>query len=280
MIVRSGFANSGGFSLVELLIVVMMMGIVTMGIYSLYESTQRTATTQDEVVELQQNLRVAMDQIARDIRMAGFMIDGAPLSAASANAVTLRTATPSGKMARVVANFTSSTSADVDVTVANSDMVDLFESGASGDWVRIIRPPDLTEPLVDSFQVASKNRTTRRLTLTNFSAAGTDYQQGDIIVRIKTSGTTLPRTISYALDGTDLERTADDGDEKLASKITGLAFSYLLDSGPETSTPANLAEIKAVRVTLTAQAVTQDAASGAPVTKTRTLTSIIALRNR
>lgn len=66
--------NRSGFTLIEVLIVAAMLGIVMGAIYSLYVTHQRTAYTQEEVVEVQQNLRIAMDSISRDIRMSGFLI--------------------------------------------------------------------------------------------------------------------------------------------------------------------------------------------------------------
>lgn len=66
--------NRSGFTLIEVLIVAAMLGIVMGAIYSLYVTHQRTAYTQEEVVDVQQNLRIAMDSISRDIRMSGFLI--------------------------------------------------------------------------------------------------------------------------------------------------------------------------------------------------------------
>src|SRR5574341_1873842 len=66
--------NRSGFTLIEVLIVAAMLGIVMGAIYSLYVTHQRTAYTQEEEVDVQQNLRIAMDSISRDIRMSGFLI--------------------------------------------------------------------------------------------------------------------------------------------------------------------------------------------------------------
>lgn len=278
MRIMMAIRSSRGVTLVELMIVTLMMGIVTMAIFSLYQSTQRTASTQDEVVELQQNLRVGMDQIARDIRNAGFMIAGDPISVASANALTLQTGSTNGKMARITVAFNSpanDATATRDVTVASADMVDFFVSGASGDWVRIIRPPNQAQPLDDTFQVSSKDRDVPKLVLKDFvTATAVSYQPGDIIVRVSSSSGSALRTIAYSLSGTDLQRNDGVSTEVVASGINSLAFGYLLDDGTESSAPATLADIQAVRVTLTGQASTVEG------TKNRSLTSVIKLRNR
>jgi prepilin-type N-terminal cleavage/methylation domain-containing protein len=64
--------NNDAFTLVELLIVMVMMGIVTGSIYSIFVSSNRSYHTQDKVVEVQQNVRMGIDFMARDIRATGF----------------------------------------------------------------------------------------------------------------------------------------------------------------------------------------------------------------
>jgi hypothetical protein len=51
----------------------MLLGsIVVMGLYNFLISQTRTYTVQDEIGEMQQNLRVAMEKISRDLQMSGF----------------------------------------------------------------------------------------------------------------------------------------------------------------------------------------------------------------
>jgi len=61
-----------GFTLVELMITVAISGIVLGAISLTYIMQQRSTTAQDQVVEMQQNIRAAMFFLERDIRMAGF----------------------------------------------------------------------------------------------------------------------------------------------------------------------------------------------------------------
>jgi type IV pilus assembly protein PilW len=60
-----------GFTLVELLVAVFVAGIVMAGVYSAYYSQQKTYAAQEQVAEMQQNLRAAMYFMAKEIRMAG-----------------------------------------------------------------------------------------------------------------------------------------------------------------------------------------------------------------
>ncbi|XOF32946.1 MAG: prepilin-type N-terminal cleavage/methylation domain-containing protein [Candidatus Electrothrix sp. YB6] len=63
---------NGGFTLVELMVAMVISGLVIAGIIGVYTIQQRSYTVQEQVSELQQKGRSALDFMARDIRMAGF----------------------------------------------------------------------------------------------------------------------------------------------------------------------------------------------------------------
>ncbi len=64
--------NQKGFTLVELLIVMMLSGIVIASIYSAFQSQQNSYVAQDQISEMQQNIRVGLDVMTREIRMVGY----------------------------------------------------------------------------------------------------------------------------------------------------------------------------------------------------------------
>lgn len=64
--------KENGFTLVELLVAMAMAVVVMAAIYTLYKSQQESYIAQDQVVEMQQNVRASLYQMARDLRMAGF----------------------------------------------------------------------------------------------------------------------------------------------------------------------------------------------------------------
>lgn len=61
-----------GFTLVELLIAMAVSGILMTGVYSAFKTQQDSYLAQEQVAEVQQNMRASMDFITRDLRMAGF----------------------------------------------------------------------------------------------------------------------------------------------------------------------------------------------------------------
>ena len=63
--------KESGFSLVELLVSIAIVGVVAAAIYAIFFTSNRTYITQEEVVDAQQRARIAMDFMTRDIRMAG-----------------------------------------------------------------------------------------------------------------------------------------------------------------------------------------------------------------
>ena len=60
-----------GLTLIELMVALAICFIVIGAVYRAFTSQQRTYTLQDQVAEAQQNARVAMNILMRDLRMAG-----------------------------------------------------------------------------------------------------------------------------------------------------------------------------------------------------------------
>jgi len=250
--------SSRGFSLVEILVTMVIMGLVVGAVYTLHLSTQRTANTSEEVVEVQQNLRVASEWLARDLRMAGFLVDGNAIANAAAGEISLRMATSGDRIARIdAATSITAGSTTQDFTVADAEMRSQF---SMGDTVRIIRPRNVSQPYNTLFTVGdlSAPLATDQLRLT-FADPGAliTISDGDMVVY--SQGGAYPRNVRYFLDG-DLD--SDDPDMKVlkredegiaavvANKVTGLTFGYLIADGTEQNTvpAADLVDIIGVRV--------------------------------
>ena len=268
--------NDRGFSLVELMVAAALMGLVAMAIFSLYQTSQRSASTEAQVVDVQQNVRVALQQMARDVRMAGFLLSSTPpLSLApsdlSQGPFTVQSAALDGRADRVTAQATSDpTGMAFTVTVAQ-DPVNLF--GGKYRNVQIIRPSSNYQQL----KFPAPNLTVAQLgpPFQLFgSGAAINIMPGDMIVCVAGAGT---QSVTYTLDSTTntLKRHDGLGAQPVADNITGVAFKYLLNNG--TSVPSvagsNLTLIRAVQITITGTQTVRGQA------KSRSLSAVVQIRN-
>lgn len=60
------------FTILEVLLAILLSCLVGMVLYQMFYTQDRTYNIQSEISEMQQNLRVAMEKISRDVMMAGF----------------------------------------------------------------------------------------------------------------------------------------------------------------------------------------------------------------
>jgi prepilin-type N-terminal cleavage/methylation domain-containing protein len=66
------FKKSKGVTLIELLIALVISAIIIAGIYRTFIQQQKSYATQEQVADMQQNVRVSINRMMREIRMAGF----------------------------------------------------------------------------------------------------------------------------------------------------------------------------------------------------------------
>jgi prepilin-type N-terminal cleavage/methylation domain-containing protein len=67
-----------GVTLVELMIVVAILGMVMAATYNMFAFQQKSYTIQDNVAVMQQNVRVGLEYMIKEIRMAGYAPEGIP----------------------------------------------------------------------------------------------------------------------------------------------------------------------------------------------------------
>jgi len=259
--------------LLELLVVMVVMGLVVTAVYTLFLSTQKTAITSEEVVDVQQNLRFALDQLAGDIRMAGFMVpEGTPALATTpasikGNDLIINTFMPTRRFARLDESGTTDGASAYDIVVASVEMTDSFQAN---DRVSIIRPSPY-EVLAEG-DVLGKSRPNRTIKIKPISGGSIDYFAGDVLVSSNVA------QVAYRLipDGGSnvflLQRQVNaDVAADVANKISNIDFEFILAGG----------EVAAVRIRIEGQ--TDDSMTGQENysgIKTRALETVVRLRNR
>ena len=121
-----------GFTLLEVLVVILILGIVMAGVYSVYTSQQKSFLIQEDVAEMQQNLRAAMFTMVREIRLAGCN----PTGKATAGIVTANVSTISVSM-DISGNNPNVDPPDGDINDANEDVTyALIPAGSTNDLGR------------------------------------------------------------------------------------------------------------------------------------------------
>lgn len=273
--------QQGGFTLVELLIVMLIFGIFIGAVYSLYISHLRTALSREEVIDVQQNVRIAMERLARDIRMAGFLVPTPVIvSPASEKALSNHSSI------RIYTGSTESTFVAIN-TVARDDKFvvtpksELDNFVKNVDTVSIFRPS--TKTLIGgTFTVISSSSTSGNLSISPAATSGT-VRIGDMVCK-------SPDRVQYIVDRTDAAQGCDKSpclkrnSIVIAQGISNLRFDYFIDgantdpkSDASALTDDEIRRITAIRVTVTGQTSKKTAYDD--TIKTRELTSLIKLRN-
>jgi len=307
--------NPRGFTLVELMVVLAIFGLVSTAMYSVYLSHMKTAFSQEEVLDVQQNLRIALDAISDDIMRAGTLVPtgttpiaapgGTPVFPSYSSSIRITTGSTDGCMARVSvapAAATQIVTVDPPAKTGDPSPVDAFNVN---DLIRIVSPIDGTS-LPDSFRVQSIDKTSNPLlpTITLDPAVPDNVAVGDMLVRTADSsalphsidyylvngGTTVPPATGYTCPANQkcLVRrvngsTAVVRQEIVATNISSLRFAYVSDNEVVTpptgeAVPSDLNKIRAVRITLQGGTTKTRILSG--TSRNRAITSIIKLRNR
>jgi prepilin-type N-terminal cleavage/methylation domain-containing protein len=300
--------NHQGFSLVEIMVAMVIMGVVVGAVYSTFINTQRHAYTQEEVVEVQQNLRAGLDFMVKDIRMAEFLTTSDHTALVNAPAQMLVDSNGDGDFddtdERPLLSLVSATSMhgyarinDATVNGTNLELdvaVNTMQQFADGDSARVFRAVSLT-PVTDIYPVdgtPSGDQVTLDISGGGYSAG--DIQSGDLLVRMPGGAANgdFPLQIDYRLvdaasgdpNMNELQRRVLDMDgnvieefQLIASNISGITLAYLDDAGAVTS---DLNKIVAVQITIVGQTdATKTGRSNFSGVKDRSLSTTVKIHN-
>jgi prepilin-type N-terminal cleavage/methylation domain-containing protein len=253
-----------GLTLIELLIALVLCSILTAALYRSFISQQDSYTVQDQVADMQQNARVALAHMAREIRMAGY--GGEVLSifgdingftdviTPASNAITIIFADEVGVLKQ------SAAKGDIQLKVTNAGVF-------NADKKKYLCLNGLNNYSVQSV-------TGDTIVLSTPLAEGHPINQPVYLVK----------AISYYLGitgGKSILRRNENtggGGQPLADNIESLEFAYFDANGIEISNPP---DIRMVKVTLMARTSMMDPQfKDGDGYRRRTLSSHIQVRNR
>jgi prepilin-type N-terminal cleavage/methylation domain-containing protein len=279
--------RSRGVSLIELLVALVICAVIMGGIYRTFIRQQKTYVVQEQVVDMQQNARLAIGQIMRDIRSAGFGNVSMAMTATSGPHGLTHVFNPNipdpGSLTIVLATQESTTLEDIlsprKIKVNDNTP---FSSGYFSIGGVETHATDGSPPVQD---------TDRRWIVT--------LKQGENIMNFHPTPPDHPaitpvygiRTVTYRHDPGDPLDPLDDtikrsesgkGEEVLADNIESLQFRYYTSSTDETGTdsPTSPGAIERIRVTVTARTGVADPEfGGSGGFRRRQITSYIKVRN-
>jgi prepilin-type N-terminal cleavage/methylation domain-containing protein len=262
-----------GITLIELLVALVISGILIGAIYRTFLGQQKTYTVQEQVVDMQQNVRALTNRMMREIRMAGF-----------GNVSMVLPVTTGGKTFNNVVNLDTPAAGALTIVSAMGSTT-------------LTGTPAANQVTVTSLTDAQGNTLFDKVNRKYVSIGGVEsYAITDI------QGTTLTlsgnliynhpintpvfaiRAISYQVGIVDGKPTllrdenTGAGGQALADNIEALQFRYLSDDG--ITQTANPPDIRIVQVTLRARTNDSDAdykTDGGY--RKRTIASNVRLRN-
>lgn len=259
----SVFEKRNGLTLIELLLALVLSSILIAVLYRAFISQQKTYTVQDQVAEMQQNVRVAMGQMTKEIRMAGYGGDILPvfgningftnIITPASNAITIILADEVGVLKQNTAKGANQLKV-TNARIFNNDKKKyLCLNGLNNYLVRSITEDTiiLTAPLVEGHPINQPVYLVKAIS----------YYLG-----MSGAKTVLRRN----------ENTGGGG-QPLADNIENLEFTYFDVNGDVTANPA---DIRMVKVTVTAKTNISDPDyKGGDGYRRRALSSNIKVRN-
>lgn len=289
-----------GVTLIELLIALVISSILVAGIYRVFIHQQRTYKTQEDVADMQQNVRVAINRMIREIRMAGFggknenthgnndiinifgNVNGFANIINAANDVTVDGITHD--QITVVAAYEQIATLQNNVNAGSNSFKVNFTGNTKFDqpWRKYVC-------INGRYNYAIIPTSGDTLTLEGTATFNENHSAGEPVF--------LVRAIRYGLRMDEIEiggnkikipvlfrdlypGTGGSQRVTVAENIEALQFRYVLADSSEVDIPADPKQVRGVRVTLTARTQMSD-----PELKTgggfrrRTLSTYIDLRN-
>jgi prepilin-type N-terminal cleavage/methylation domain-containing protein len=280
--------RSKGLTLIELLVAMAISGILVAALYRTFIGQHRTYTVQEQVVDMQQNVRVAINRMMREIRMAGFGSAWNVFPPEHLPFVTLDGLFPDVMNPRDNVNNVGQNDDQITIIGAFEQVSTLSQSTDGSDTIQLVGGADQFNLLTRRYLCIgglethivgwmSGNTVTLDGRLLFNHAVGTPvYKVKAIRYRLRWDNRNPNMPVLTREDLTD-----GGGSQVVAINIENLQFRYVLEDGSESDSPAAPSQIRMVRVTVHARTSFSDPEfkGGTGGFRRRTIASNILVRN-
>ncbi len=240
--------DNSGITLVEILVTLAITGIVSAAIFSVYNTSLKTHTSQTQVADVQQDVRAGLFIMTRELRMAGYD------ATATANATIIIAAsdfTPGSNSLRF--------SFDLD---GNGSLIDIGDDDGDGDITEGDPDEDITYDLypADGMTKLGRRRVgeARDPIVENAEALGFAFAIDDGSGRLRMNATGTIWAVIDAGTGNWFDLDYDeDGDVDIDDDAADGATDGVI-TGRDTNILADPEEIRAARVWLLARTQATD----------------------
>ncbi len=243
-----------GVTLVELLIALVISGVLVTGIYQTLLSQQKTFTVQEQVVDMQQNVRATISRMMEEIRMAGFGNVSMILPVSVGNRTFANVLNPNSPSAGTL-TMISAIGGPVTVTAIPASNQIIVSTLTDVQGISLFDTGDrryISIGGLESYAISAIDTDTKTLTF-NGTLKYNHVVNSTLVFGI--------RAITYEVvngSGATLLRRDEnlgEGPQPLADNVEAIQFEYLDVNGNPTATPS---DIHIVRVRVTARTNTQD----------------------
>ncbi len=265
--------KNDGVTLIELLIALVISALLIAAIFRTFISQQKTYTVQEQVADMQQNVRVAIQKMMREIRMAGFGGLEEVLNLSDGVNGFKQAITPAENQITIVGGFKQifrdGDGEPITIASISGNQITLnyatnaFDGGEAHRFISIGG--------LESNRVVSRN--VRDLILEN--PLRLNHPPGTPIFKIQAI------TYSIGMSGGKMNLLRNEntggGNQPVAENIEDLRFEYFDEENNPTDIPEH---IRLVRVTVTAKTDRSDSDfKGGDGFRRRTIASNIYVRN-
>ncbi len=263
-----------GTTLIELMIALALTGIVTLAIMKTYVTQHENYLTQEDVTTMQQGARASIDELTRQIRMAGHDLPlGLPALVGSNTDPDTITVTYHGNdcdsyLASKMPNTSAELKLATDVSCFRTDQwVYIYEpDSAIGEWFKISHVQTAASHIQHNYDPKNLSR---------------QYEADALLLALN--------QVKFFIDETTdqdnpmlMIQLGGDPAQPYADHISDLQFQYRLANGMIVDEPVLISDVREVLISITSESTRPEQRSdGGEVIEgnSRTYTSSVSLRN-